>query len=72
MKFKPNSKELLEGKAPAQEYFLNEYAKEDWIAPWDIGKAQPILVKADEEGLLKGEVLSLHLCGPASSALLTV
>ena len=52
--FKPNSKELLEGKAPTQEYFLNEYAKEDWIAPWDIGKAQPNLVKAEEEGLAQG------------------
>ena len=58
LKFKPNSKELLEGKAPTQEYFLSEYAKEDWTAPWDIGKAQPNLVKAEEEGLLKGEVIS--------------
>ena len=56
--FKPNSKELLEGKAPTQEYFLSEYAKEEWVAPWDIGKAQPTLVKAEEEGLLQGEVMS--------------
>ena len=70
--FKPNSKELLEGKAPTQEYFLNEYAKEDWIAPWDIGKAQPNLVKAEEEGLLKGEVMSSHLWFPVSRASLTV
>ncbi|CAK0760563.1 hypothetical protein CVIRNUC_002781 [Coccomyxa viridis] len=66
--FKPNSQELLEGKAPTQEYFLNEYAREDWIAPWDIGKAQPNLVKAEEEGLLKGEILDVG-CGPGDNAI---
>ena len=54
--FKPNSSELLEGKAPSQQYFLDEYAKEDWVAPWDIGAAQPSLIKAEGEGLFKGEV----------------
>ena len=54
--FEPNSKELLSGKAPTQQYFLDEYAKEDWVAPWDIGKAQPSLIQAEKDGLLKGEV----------------
>ena len=54
--FKPNSEELLEGKALTQQYTLDEYAKEDWVAPWDIGKAQPSLIQAEREDLLKGEV----------------
>ena len=60
-RFKPNSKELLEGKAPTQQYFFDEYAKEDWVAPWDIGKAQTSLIQAEREGLLKGEVCEMTL-----------
>ena len=59
--FKPNSKELSEGKAPTQQYFLDEYAKEDWVAPWDIGKAQPSLIQAEREDLLKGEVCTISM-----------
>ena len=62
-KFKPNSEELLSGKAPTQQYFLEEYAKEDWVAPWDIGKAQPSLIQAEKEGLLKGEVRRVSMRG---------
>lgn len=53
--FKPNSMELLEGRAPTQQYFLDdfldEYAKGDWIAPWDIGSAQPSLIHV---GIIEG------------------
>lgn len=55
-KYKPNSKEILDGRAPTQQYFLDEYAKQDWVAPWDLGKPQPCLVQAEQEGLLQGEV----------------
>lgn len=54
--FKPNSPELLAGKAPTPDFFLEQYAKPDWVAPWDIGRAQPSLVQAEEEGLFKEKV----------------
>ncbi len=30
--------------------------------PWDVRKAQPALVKAEEEGLIKGYVLDAGVC----------
>jgi len=31
--FQPISPELLAGKAPTPEFFLEQYAKPDWVAP---------------------------------------
>ncbi|CAL5225693.1 g8559 [Coccomyxa viridis] len=48
--------------------FWKNTPRKDWVAPWDIGKAQPSLIQAEKEGLLKGEVLDVG-CGPGDNAI---
>lgn len=58
--------EVSANKAPKQNFFLEEYAKPEWVAPWDIERPQQAVVQAEKEGLFKSEVIvTLYMLGKA-------
>ena len=45
-----------------------EWAYRNGVPPWDIGRAQPAIVRLAEEGLFAGDVIDVG-CGTGENAL---